>query len=109
MKKYFLFFLLVAVCNLGFAQTKLLTIEDALVRNRVALATENLKQLQFIYGTEDYVYLKKINDKDVWVKGSFKTDEQNFLSLSELNQKLRAANLDTLTVMPAIQFNQGSE
>jgi len=63
--------------------------EDALVRYRTDLAPAKLQQLQFVYGTEDYVYLKKINDKDVWVKGSLKTTEQPFLSLSDLNQKLK--------------------
>ena len=42
----------------AFAQEKLLTIEDALINNRTTLAPANLKQLQFIKGTNDYVYIK---------------------------------------------------
>ena len=89
MKKCISFFLFVLFSFCVFAQ-KLLTMEDAMVRNRTTLATESLKQLQFIYGTEDYVYLKKINDKDVWMKGNFQSAEQNFLTLEQLNQKLKA-------------------
>ena len=91
------------------AQNKLLTLEDALVKNRTTLAPENLRQLQFIYGTDDYVYLKKLNDKDVWVRGNIKTNEAPFLSLEQLNQKLKIAGKDTFTVMPQIQFNKSSD
>ena len=42
----------------------MLSLEDAVVNNRTTLAPENLKQLQFIYNTGDYVYLKKASSKD---------------------------------------------
>ena len=92
------------------AQTKMLTMEDALVRNRTTLAPENLRQLQFIYGTEDYVYLKRVGDNEVWMKGNFTSSaEQRFLSLDDLNQKLKFAGTDGLTGMPMIQFNKSPE
>ncbi len=89
------------------AQNKLLTIEDAMVKNRTTLAPENLKQLQFVYGTNDYVYLKNLNEHDVWMRGNFKTkvDEQ-FLTLDDLNQKLQSGGQAVQNVMPAIQFNK---
>jgi dipeptidyl-peptidase-4 len=91
------------------AQTKLLSIEDALVKNRSTLAPASLKQLQFIYGTDDYVYLKNIDGKDVWVRGNAKTAEQPFLNLQQLNNKLKAAGRDTLTAMTTIQFNKSAD
>jgi dipeptidyl-peptidase-4 len=109
MKKIFLIIHFTAITFSGIAQTKLLTLEDALVNNRTTLAPENLRQLQFIYGTDDYVYLKKINDKDVWVKGNFKTNETPLLSLDQLNQKLKSSGIDTAAAMPDIQFNQSPE
>jgi dipeptidyl-peptidase 4 len=94
----------------GYPQKKLLTMEDALVRNRSTLAAENLRQLQFLYGTDDYVYLKKIDGQDVWVRGSFKNrTEQPFLTLQQLNQRLRTGGKDTFAAMPAIQFNKSEE
>ena len=95
MKKYLFLLPLLVLFSSVSAQNKLLTIEDALVKNRSVLAPDNLRQLQFVYGTEDYVYLKKIDNKDVWVKGNFRSSlEQTFLSLDDLNQKLRAAGYD---------------
>src|SRR5450432_2776769 len=97
MKKYFLLLSFLALNFLLPAQTKLLTIEDALVNNRTTLAPENLKQLQFLYGTEDYVYLQKTNGQDAWMRGNTKpVADQPFLTLSSLNQKLKAAGSDTV-------------
>ncbi|MFM6925607.1 MAG: DPP IV N-terminal domain-containing protein, partial [Ferruginibacter sp.] len=93
-----------------FAQNKMLTMEDAMVKNRTTLAPENLKQLQFIYGTSDYVYLKKVNDADVWVKGNLVSKEETtFLTLAQLNEKVKAAGYAELKAMPAIQFNKTAE
>src|SRR5437773_3505543 len=108
MKKFLLLLFILSGYSI-LAQNKLLTMEDAVVKNRTTLAPETLKQLQLIYGTEDYVYLKKINGNDVWVKGNFQSAEQSFLSLAELNQKLKTTGYDTLSVMPNIQFNKSSE
>ncbi len=110
MRKYLFFIPFLILTHFIHAQNKLLTIEDALVKNRTTLAPENLRQLQFVYGTEDYVYLKRVENKDVWMKGNLKSAaEQIFLSLDDLNQKLKAAGSDGLTGMPMIQFNKSSE
>jgi len=83
--------------------------EDAMVRNRTTLAAENLKQLQFVYGSNDYVYVKKVEGKDVWMKGNFKTPETAFLSLDQLNDKIKTSGYAALKTMPAIQFNKSTD
>jgi len=105
MKQLFFSFLFsISITNL-FAQQKQLTIEDAMVNARNTLAPENLKQLQFIKGTNDYVYLKKNDGVDVWMKGNFKSKEETeYLTLSAFNQYLRKASIDTMKAMPSIQF-----
>lgn len=109
MKKIIFFLSIVVYVNAN-AQTKWLTMDDAMVKNRTTLATENLKQLQFIYNTNDYVYLKKINEENVWVKGNFKSaDESSFLTLSQLNKKFVAAGFAEQKSMPAIQFNKSTD
>lgn len=92
-----------------FAQNKMLTMEDAMVKNRTTLAAENLRQLQFLYGSTDYVYLKKTTDGDAWVKGNLtSTEEAIFLTLAQLNEKLKTAGYAELKAMPAIQFNKSA-
>ena len=93
--------------NLGFSQLKQLSIEDAMINARTSLAPENLKQLQFIKGTDEYIYIKKIDGKDTWMKGDFSSKEEtSYMSLSQINEKLRNAKSDTLINMPAIQFSK---
>ncbi|MEO6404382.1 MAG: DPP IV N-terminal domain-containing protein [Ferruginibacter sp.] len=109
MRSLICFFVLLTSISVT-AQNKMLTLEDALVKNRTSLAPENLKQLQFIYGTDDYVYLKKINDKDVWMKGNFKSIEETvFLTLEDLNQKLSKAGYSVLKTFPDIQFDKAAD
>ncbi len=109
MKNILLFLLMITFCGTLFSQNKLLTIEDALVKNRTTLAAENLKQLQFIYGTDDFVYLKKEGNGEYWVKNNFQSkQEQTFLTLTNLNEQLRSSSLDTFTSMPEIRFNKSN-
>jgi dipeptidyl-peptidase 4 len=93
------------------AQDKMLSLEDAMLKARTSLAPENLRQLQFVHGTGDYVYLKKMpgeNGADVWMRGNFKqAAEQVWLTLDQLNEKVKAAGYEPFKTMPAIQFNQG--
>jgi len=46
------------------------------------------------------VYLKKIDSKDVWVKGNFKTAETSFLTLEQLNDKLKTSPYGELKTCP---------
>jgi dipeptidyl-peptidase-4 len=110
MKKLILVCQLVSIAFYGIAQNKTLTMQDAMSNARTTLAPENLSQIQFIYGTEDYVYAKRLANGPVWMTGNFKSkEEQPFLSLTQLNQKLKAVQKDTLKAMPFIQFNQGAD
>ncbi len=115
MKRLMLLLMITAVAP-AIAQTKMLTIEDAMVKNRTTLAPATLRQLQFVYGSEDYIFLSdgstgKFNG---WIKGSLKKtgkkasltqNEIPFLSLVNLNEKMKLAGRDTFTSMPAIRFD----
>ena len=110
MKKLLLAFVLFTSCSVAIGQKKMLSLEDAFIRNRTALAPENLRQMQFVYGTDDYVYLKKVDGADQWMRGSFKQNgEQSFLTLAQLNVKLRSVGKDTFATMPPIQFSKSDE
>lgn len=97
---------LLLIAIIANAQQKQLSIQDAMLNARTTLAAQNLRMLQFVKGTNDYVYLKKIDGQDVWMRGNFAAKEEwAFLSLGQLNARLRLAGLDTLTTMPPLVFN----
>lgn len=110
MKKLILCIALSAFVVIGRAQQKQLSMQDAMSNARTSLVPENLSQLQFIYGTENYVYAKRVGNVPVWFSGNLKSkEESSFLSLEQLNEKLKAAGLDAAKMMPMVQFNQGKD
>ena len=95
--------------SISFAQQKQLTMEEAILGARTTLAPENLKQLQFIKGSNEYVYLKKEAGTEQWVTGNFSAPaEKPFLSLTQFNAALRTAQLDTVAAFPGMQFQYDS-
>jgi dipeptidyl-peptidase-4 len=109
MKRFILSVQLILIAVCGIAQQKQLTMQDAMGNARTTLAPQNLTQIQFLYGTENYVYAKRAGNEPLWMKGGSEEEEKPFLSLAELNVKLRAAGLDSVKGMPMIQFNQGPD
>ena len=107
MKKIFILMISLNVSVCSFAQLKKLTMEDAMLNARTTLAPENLKQLQFIKGTDSYVYVKKINGIDTWLQGDFLSKKESILfDLAVLNLYLRNASIDTVASMPSMQFSK---
>ncbi len=106
MKKFLLAALLTGYSLLSISQDKSFSLEDAMLKARTSLAPENLAQLQFFEGSNDYIFLKKQNGQDYWMRGNYKLagQETPFLSLSVLNEWMRQAGTDTFKTMPAIRF-----
>jgi dipeptidyl-peptidase-4 len=110
MKKFLLVLPFLSLFFYAGAQNKNLTMQDAMLNARTTLAPENLSQIQFVYGTEQYVYAKRSGNEVTWLAGDFKSKEEKaLLTLEALNQKLKAAGRTELKAMPMIQFNQGAD
>lgn len=108
MKKIFSLVLIFISITAG-AQQKMLTMQDAMLNARTTLAPENLRQLQFIKGTNDYVYVKKIDGTDVFVRGNFASNEEvPFLTLTQFNGRLKNVKQDSLRAFPPVQFNNNN-
>ncbi len=107
MRKYFIACLLFLIYTGTSAQHKMLSLEDAMLKARTSLAPENLQQLQFFGATNDYIYLKKNNGQDCWMRGNPKMNvpESPFLTLGQLNDGLKQAGTDTMKTMPSIKFS----
>ncbi len=105
MKKVLAACLLLFIHNCITAQDKILSMEDAMLKARTTLAPQNLTQLQFYGASNDYVYLKKVDDKDVWMRGNYSiAADTPFLTIDKLNQQLKGRGIEEVKVMPAIKF-----
>lgn len=106
MKKFIFLVLTVCLSSLINSQNKQLSLDDAFLRARTTLAPENLAQLQFFENSNDYVYLKKQNGLDFWMRGNYKLAGQEwpFMALVTLNEYMQEAGAETFKTMPAIRF-----
>jgi dipeptidyl-peptidase-4 len=95
--------------NPGFAQTKMLTMEEAVVKQRTTLAPARLKQLGWIKNTDSYYFIDNKNSEDVLVSGSAESNSvKELLTLSALNTALSANDEKTVKTFPVIRWkNEG--
>jgi dipeptidyl-peptidase 4 len=63
-QKVFSFLLLAALSVSSFAQNKMLTTEEAVMKQRTSLAPDRLMQLQWIKGTSIFSYVSKVDGKE---------------------------------------------
>ncbi len=108
MNKLFIFVFSFLLYSQADAQLKQLSMDEAMLGARGALAPQNLRQLQFIKGTNDYVYLKKSGAADIWVKGSFTRPESAFLDFNAFNHEMTQVGLDTFKTWPALSFEKNA-
>lgn len=96
--------LFISVQNIS-AQTKMLTMEEAVVKQRTTLAPARLKQMAWIKNSNSYFYVDNIKSEDVLVVGS---PDMNVLidvvTFSQLNEALSAASVKPLKAFPTIQW-----
>lgn len=82
-------------CTTAFAQQKMLTVEDAVLKQRTTLAPERLFQLQWIKGSDIFSYVVRQNGKEYLVQ--HKTSAQpadTVLSIDEFKAMFRTLEMD---------------
>lgn len=106
MKKIiFLFLVLAPFSQPILAQEKLLTMEEAVVKQRGALAPPRLKQLMWVKGTNNYSFVDNNGTEDILMNGSAENTSLNDLvSLHQLNTALAVAGQNAVKSFPAIQW-----
>jgi len=101
MKKIILF--LVAITQVATAQTKLLTMEEAVVLQRTSLAPAKLKQLMWMKNSNNYSFIDKKNNEEVLVIGAAESTKQtDALTLTQFNAALSAVSLGAVKAFPVI-------
>ncbi|OQB65918.1 MAG: Prolyl tripeptidyl peptidase precursor [Bacteroidetes bacterium ADurb.Bin141] len=97
--------LLLAVSSGVQAQLKQLTMEDAILNVNTKLAPDNLSQLGWIKNTNSYYYVdNRLSDPILFTGDDGLVRDEKLIALSEINEKLRRQNADTLTKFPVIEW-----
>lgn len=105
MRRIIVFFILLFSISAIFAQTKLLTLEEALIKQKTSLAPAKLRQLQWIKGSDQFCYIDKKDNSDVLIiQGATDKTPAVQLSLAELNEAMIRSNLKTLKTFPLISW-----
>ena len=84
-----------------FSQTKLLTIQDAVLKGRTSLAPKRLQSLVFVPNSTMYSY---VADNTVYVNDNASTKTKYKTTLYDLNSTLKLMNSDTLPALPVITW-----
>ncbi|WP_161888763.1 S9 family peptidase [Pontibacter russatus] len=89
------------------AQGKLLTMQDAILNSN--LQPENLKQLSWVAGTDDFVYIDQQDSAAVLMRGSATSTKRiQALTLGKLSKALEAAGAQQLSSFPALHWADGN-
>jgi len=110
MKKNFLLLIiaLLSSITIGFAQNKMLTMDDAIIKSRTRLAPKRLPQLMWVKGSDDFTYIDTSNSKEILIRGTVDNkkgvSEAAYLNLIDLNSQLKGLKLDTLKHFSAITW-----
>ncbi len=108
MKKLINSFIIIgAFIQISFAQTKQLTMEDAIIKQKTSLAPAKLKQLMWVKGTNTYSYIDTKDSTDVLILGNAESDKKPLITiatLTELNAELGRLKFKSLKTFPQIQW-----
>ncbi|MFA7228345.1 MAG: hypothetical protein WC061_04860, partial [Melioribacteraceae bacterium] len=110
MKKLNYFYLILILClsNLS-AQEKLFTVEDVIL-NGFRLAPENLRQLNFIPNTNNFVWSAGMGEKSALLSSSPKnTGIDTLVKLTDLNSAIVKLNEKPLNSFPQINWKSSDE
>lgn len=101
--KYLFIFLLIPIFSSN-AQEKLLSVEDAIL-NAFRYNPTNLRMLNWIPDTDNYVYAEGNGEQSVLIVSSAKSNKKDTLfSVKELNKKLEIENFTKLNNLPQIKW-----
>lgn len=105
MKNVFIVLAIFLVITGAKGQDKLLTLEDAVLKQRTTLAPKRLTQLNWIPNTSKYYYVENRDNAETLIEGMADREGQSpICTLAELNTAMRANGADTLTKFPVITF-----
>ena len=103
---------IISFIHIAMAQTKLLTMEDAIIKQKTALAPAKLKQLMWVKGTNNYSYVHAKDSLDVLIIGRAESNKPSAgiaVTLTEINDGLVKLKSKSLKTFPEIQWKNSNQ
>ncbi|NLJ83223.1 MAG: S9 family peptidase, partial [Bacteroidales bacterium] len=98
MRKYLISIFCISFLFVSYSQDKVFNLEDLFKSNK--LYADNLRQLQWISKSHDFVYV----ENNILMKQNVKQNHATeFISLSDINKALQAVEIEDLSNFPVIQ------
>jgi dipeptidyl-peptidase-4 len=88
--------------NLGYCQTKWLSMDDAILKFKTTLAPKNLKQINWIPNSSKFYFFS--DDNRMVIKDSKLSTSTDFNFFKNVNASLIKKNIDTLKDIPVVTF-----
>jgi len=105
MKKITLFILLlVSISQTSIAQEKLLTMEEAVVKQRSTLAPSKLIQLMWVKNTDSYSYVNPGETQELFICNASDGKVTQAISLAILNEEVKKMNLTPFKNFPTLKW-----
>ncbi|MDP1747779.1 MAG: hypothetical protein Q8L90_19550, partial [Bacteroidota bacterium] len=108
MKKIaFISLIISAFTQITIAQTKLLTMDDAIIKQKTTLAPAKLKQLMWVKGENGYSYVDTKDSIDFLILGKAESANKplkTLVSMVEINDGLGNLRFKSLKTFPQIQW-----
>ena len=105
-------FLFISFVQTAFAQSKLLSMEDAILRQRTTLAPAKLQQLMWVKGSGNFSYVDTNDNSDILIIGQAESHKQARkigATLSQINDALEHEHFAALKTFPEIQWKSASQ
>lgn len=101
---------LTTLIQVSIAQTKMLTMEEAVVKQRTTMAPARLKQLMWVTNSNSYSYTDTKDGVEILILGNAgNNDVKELISLKQLNEMLTASIQKTVKTFPSIKWKNAKE
>lgn len=115
-KKSFFILKICVICVLlnlsAFSQSNLLSMEDAILKQRTTLAPAKLQQLMWLKGDNSFSYVDTNDNTDILIIGQAENKKQSRkigANLWQVNDALKQLNIKPLKSFPAMQWKNATQ
>lgn len=107
--KSILLFVFLVLRQTNFAQTKMLTLEEAVVKQRTSMAPAKLPQLMWVKNSDNYSYINMGEEQGLFICDVKSGKPSKTVLISDINDELLKNKIKRLDAFPQIQWKDANQ